>query len=262
MISFLRKIRKRLLAENRFTRYLLYAVGEVILVVIGILIALQINNWNENRKTRIREAYYIDQLLRDFQFNHSIAEWYIAYNGIQLKNTGLLLKAYKVPLTKNEEKQWYFALSHTWFLPHRNYSRNTWNELQNTGSIGIISNKAIVQNLAAFYSDLKNREDLEEEWGTFNFQFRKKVNGVLEHEMRTKVLQYTGDTVVGNNNLELPAIDPYLEKMKKIEGLEGLISDIHINRDFGYEMVHKDLRDQIDDLIVQLSNERKRLAND
>ena len=52
MIAFFRKIRQRLLSENRFTKYLLYALGEIILVVIGILIALGISNWNESKKNR------------------------------------------------------------------------------------------------------------------------------------------------------------------------------------------------------------------
>ena len=47
MIKFFRRIRKKLLRESQFTRYLFYAVGEIVLVVIGILIALGINNWNE-----------------------------------------------------------------------------------------------------------------------------------------------------------------------------------------------------------------------
>jgi len=50
MIKFFRKIRQKMLTENKFSKYLFYAAGEVILVVIGILIALQINNWNEQRK--------------------------------------------------------------------------------------------------------------------------------------------------------------------------------------------------------------------
>jgi uncharacterized membrane protein YgaE (UPF0421/DUF939 family) len=50
MIQFFRKIRQRLLSENRFTKYLFYAFGEIILVMIGILLALQVNNWNEQRK--------------------------------------------------------------------------------------------------------------------------------------------------------------------------------------------------------------------
>ena len=50
MIKFFRQIRQRLLTDNKFSKYLLYAVGEILLVVIGILIALQVNNWNEKRK--------------------------------------------------------------------------------------------------------------------------------------------------------------------------------------------------------------------
>ncbi|WP_073571144.1 DUF6090 family protein [Algoriphagus zhangzhouensis] len=50
MLSFFRKIHQKLLSQNRVTQYLAYAIGEIILVVIGILIALQVNNWNENRK--------------------------------------------------------------------------------------------------------------------------------------------------------------------------------------------------------------------
>ncbi|MCB0818869.1 MAG: hypothetical protein KDB77_15265, partial [Flavobacteriales bacterium] len=49
MIKFFRNIRQKLLAENKFSRYLVYAIGEIFLVVIGILIALQINNWNADR---------------------------------------------------------------------------------------------------------------------------------------------------------------------------------------------------------------------
>ena len=52
MIKFFRKIRQNLLSENKTGTYLKYAFGEIILVVIGILIAIQINNWNENRKNQ------------------------------------------------------------------------------------------------------------------------------------------------------------------------------------------------------------------
>lgn len=62
MISFFRKIRRKLLAENRVTRYLVYAVGEILLVVIGILIALQVNNWNEERKRKENFLATIEQI--------------------------------------------------------------------------------------------------------------------------------------------------------------------------------------------------------
>jgi hypothetical protein len=54
LIKFFRKIRQKTLTENKFGKYLTYGIGEIILVVIGILIALQINNWNEERLVRLQ----------------------------------------------------------------------------------------------------------------------------------------------------------------------------------------------------------------
>jgi uncharacterized membrane-anchored protein YhcB (DUF1043 family) len=62
MIKFFRKIRQKLFSENKFSKYLIYAIGEIILVVIGILIALSINTWNQNRLNSNKEYYYLSQL--------------------------------------------------------------------------------------------------------------------------------------------------------------------------------------------------------
>ncbi|RLD70725.1 MAG: hypothetical protein DRJ10_20090, partial [Bacteroidetes bacterium] len=66
MINFFRRIRKQLATENNAKKYLRYAIGEILLVVIGILVALQINNWNEQRKERQKEQSFLKQLLEDF----------------------------------------------------------------------------------------------------------------------------------------------------------------------------------------------------
>jgi hypothetical protein len=65
MIKFFRKIRQRLLTENKFSKYVLYAFGEIILVVIGILIALKVNNWNEERKLDNNVATVLIKLKQD-----------------------------------------------------------------------------------------------------------------------------------------------------------------------------------------------------
>ena len=65
MINFFRKARKKLADENRFIKYWRYAIGEIVLVVIGILIALQINNWNEDKKARATELYVLQEILNN-----------------------------------------------------------------------------------------------------------------------------------------------------------------------------------------------------
>ena len=67
MIKFFRKIRQKLLSENKFSKYLIYAIGEIALVVIGILIALQINNQNEARKAKVLEIELIRLLITDLE---------------------------------------------------------------------------------------------------------------------------------------------------------------------------------------------------
>ena len=62
MIKFFRKIRQNMIKENKVSKYLLYAIGEIVLVVIGILIALSINNWNENRKERQVELKILKEI--------------------------------------------------------------------------------------------------------------------------------------------------------------------------------------------------------
>src|SRR6056297_3503303 len=72
MIKFFRKIRQKLLSENKFSKYLLYAIGEIVLVVIGILIALQINNWNQQIQNNDKEKNYYNKFLEDVLLDEEI----------------------------------------------------------------------------------------------------------------------------------------------------------------------------------------------
>ncbi|WP_020571437.1 DUF6090 family protein [Neolewinella persica] len=78
MIKFFRKIRQKMLSENKFSKYLLYAIGEIVLVVIGILIALQINNWNEGNKNHQRESLILNEVLnsinKDLKYNEDLVD--------------------------------------------------------------------------------------------------------------------------------------------------------------------------------------------
>ena len=80
MLTFLRKIRKSLIESGSVRSYLLYAIGEIALVVLGILIALQINNWNEWRKDRILEKETLREIAENIEFNIEVFEDYTSGN--------------------------------------------------------------------------------------------------------------------------------------------------------------------------------------
>jgi len=91
MIKFFRNIRKKLLAEGKTTNYLKYAIGEIVLVVIGILIALQVNNWNETRKLNNERTKLVKELISDFKITKSRLSESIEYGRNTNKNTDVFL---------------------------------------------------------------------------------------------------------------------------------------------------------------------------
>ena len=84
MINFFRKTRQKFLRENRFTKYLLYATGEIILVVIGILIALQVNNWNIDRQVKNKEQAYLLEIRNNLQQDSLKLQEVLDFNSYQI----------------------------------------------------------------------------------------------------------------------------------------------------------------------------------
>ncbi|MCZ4410059.1 DUF6090 family protein [Cryomorphaceae bacterium 1068] len=91
MLKFFRKTRQNLLAQNRFTRYLVYALGEIFLVVIGILIALQLNNWNAEQKAAKEELKLLQEMRHNLHSDLEDCYWNINKQ-VELKysNTAVL----------------------------------------------------------------------------------------------------------------------------------------------------------------------------
>jgi len=145
MIKFFHNIRKKLAAENKFFAYSRYAVGEIVLVVIGILIALQINNWNQSRLDRIEEKNILATLHDEFLENKKMLDSTTAV----YKSAGNANKVLMSLVGKSaEELQTYnldsiFAES----LPSSQivFSNNTIKNIVQTGKLDIIKNPEIVK---------------------------------------------------------------------------------------------------------------------
>jgi hypothetical protein len=87
MIKFFRKIRQKTLTENKFGKYLTYAIGEIILVVIGILIAIQINDWNNNRIEKESDSQLIGAIITDLRLKNEELISDLGYGKSILKKT-------------------------------------------------------------------------------------------------------------------------------------------------------------------------------
>ncbi len=93
MINFFRKTRLQLLAQNKVSRYLFYALGEILLVVIGILIALQINDWNDWRKDRVKEKILLRDMAENLDLNVQNLQGDIEFLRARNRSTAIVLEA-------------------------------------------------------------------------------------------------------------------------------------------------------------------------
>jgi len=91
MIRLLRKIRQNLLSDRKYSMYILYASGEIILVMFGILIALQIDNWSEDKKLANTEQQYLLALREEFSFNKGELERVMNRNELNANNAILMV---------------------------------------------------------------------------------------------------------------------------------------------------------------------------
>lgn len=161
MINFYRHIRQKLLVENRFNKYLLYAIGEIILVVIGILIALQINNWNEIRKDRNKELAYLENIREDLTINQD------KINALIERRNKRAEVAHKLigHIEGDPVESWHqfnreTIKIYTW---ERFYQHNyTFEEMISSGNLSYIKNDSIktwLFDLESTYKQLKAEED-------------------------------------------------------------------------------------------------------
>ena len=161
MIKFFRKIRQNMVKDNRVSKYVLYAIGEIILVVIGILIALQINNNNEANKTRAKELHYLKNIKNDLLLNITNMDNFINTRNNQIQSANTILDYYEgKPLIDLIDFSNNCVNVYTWKKFYQ--INNTFLELTNSGNLALISNDFIKNNLLnldALYKELKGEEE-------------------------------------------------------------------------------------------------------
>ncbi|MFL1011542.1 DUF6090 family protein [Flavisericum labens] len=153
MIKFFRKIRQRLLTDNKFSKYLLYAIGEIILVVIGILIALQIGNLNEQRKKYEQGIIQEKALKIDLQNDLEILKLDLEYITKEIKINNAYaerlsnLTSNIDTLVKIVRYEYYGGLNTL-----KELNKTTFNSLESTGEIALFE-KDLAKNVQEYYTE-------------------------------------------------------------------------------------------------------------
>ena len=151
MIKFFRKIRKNLLNEGKTSKYFKYAIGEIVLVVIGILIALQVSNWNKQNEDRKLEKRYVSELILDLQ-KDSIFIADVRETSYQQMLSKSKLKEYFEGQQFTEDSLIVYFRAQYSPVPKFNPITTTLDELKSTGNIRVIQNSSIRRKILETYN--------------------------------------------------------------------------------------------------------------
>lgn len=167
MINFFRKIRKQMADDNKPLKYMRYAVGEIVLVVIGILIALQINNINEERKEEVLEIQFLKRIEKDLIADTIYFNRRIKLSQETIDNHYLYIhNAYKHQNDRHEFTKLINLLN--WNSEHFISQNSTFQELLNTGQLNILKNQELKENLITLYKDYNIASSHIKEYNEFS----------------------------------------------------------------------------------------------
>jgi hypothetical protein len=162
MIKLFRNIRKNLLNEGKNTKYFKYAIGEIILVVIGILIALQVSNWNKQNEDRKLEKRHVSELILDLQKDSIFISNFIQRSYKQMESKSKLTDYFEGQQFTEDSLVAYFS-SQLKPVPKFNPIITTLDEMKTTGNIRVIQNFSIRRKILETYNyyttHINNTED-------------------------------------------------------------------------------------------------------
>ena len=250
MIKFFRKIRQKMLTENKFSKYLTYALGEIILVVIGILIALGINNWNENRKDSKQERIVLMSLLDNLHLAKNQSELLISEEEALKKRLIRILGIESNPnVNINQIIPDSIFKTTVWDLQNDQPTFNVYSNLKNTNKLSLIKNKNVNEKFTNLEFRLNRLNDILEDRLSVH---QIRIDDILERDIN--FIPLIKSNVPAINIINETENDYYdLLKIKRVRNLLGmkltLTQDVIDRREY--------LDKEIGELIVLIKNEIK-----
>jgi hypothetical protein len=235
MIKFFRKIRQNMIKENRTSKYLLYAIGEIILVVIGILIALSINNWNETRKLKQQETTYYCKIKEDLSNDLLNVE----KSRASLEERILVLDRFLIHLLKIQDdksvllKDYLAAVRSYRFMP----SKAAIIDITSSGKLENLKNQELKNSILNYYSELDNALQI--------------IEG--NYEVLNKVSEYSNSTDFGIQEV------PFYKNVYS-EELKSLLKSVEWQKDSNHP-IFIEFKNQMNLAMIICEREKQLIKN-
>lgn len=200
MIKFFRTFRQKLLSRGQRLKYVKYMLGEILLIVFGILIALQINNWNEQRKDNKQEVLLLNQIYSDVNTNLSeVVELTRRLNINKLGIDSLIARLDR----KHYDLMFPVYMTLTIKKSDFNYSSSGYNLIQ-TGKATLISDEAVLKSILNLYeNDLPDITDRQSD-------MRNSIEYIQRHFINKLFVKASNDLNIQFKEFDVVASDLYV----------------------------------------------------
>ncbi|MFT5229074.1 MAG: hypothetical protein ACI9EV_002227 [Urechidicola sp.] len=253
MIKFFRKIRQKMLIENKLSKYVIYAIGEILLVVIGILIALQINNFNNHKQQRQIEQVYLSSLKAEFQTNMKKIDDCLARTTERMHASEDMLALFDKNIIDTTSSTTlsnilYGALSGSaTYTP----SKGVLTDIISSGNLNLIQNEQLRQNLASFESTLVYTKLQEASFQSTNRKLRSQFNerGSVRRVLRDRGVNFKHQSISDTLNNK---------KMFNSIEFENTLLDYYLTiKAANGPMIFGGIKEQIELILVAIDSELK-----
>ena len=219
MINFLRRIRRNLINENKPSIYLIYAIGEVVLVVFGILIAFQIDNWNESKKTESEELRYLERLKTDLIQDSLYFNQRIEKSRKSIENNSEAIKiAYQ---SQRNSKDFQDLLNlYAFNAEYLTIQDNSFVEMTSAGKLNILKNEQLKIEIVRYYKLSNAAEKHIKEYNDYSvtlLTYLNNSNPIFKYNPHSVIRKIFNDEKMFNDSDWEFINDPTSDKFRTLE---------------------------------------------
>ena len=243
MINFFRNVRQKLAYDNNVSKYLRYAIGEIVLVMIGILLALQVNNWNNERIREKEENAIIAQLIADLQKSQTDLEERIEWETKMAQASAKVCHAFWKKDTPNDSifKHMRRPLGSFTYSPTLGTARS----LINSGNINILKSDSIKNFIATYVEKVEYKiQDIkryEETYYRKGVELLKQVVPASSLHPKSSFNKFLlGSTIENEEPLRDDELSPMPNKIEKIAfeaDLQSLFNNLQIYTAYSHFLI-------------------------
>ena len=250
MIKFFRKIRFDLVDKNKTGKYLKYAIGEIILVVIGILIALQINNANNSREKRKIEQEYLVSLHTEFETNLETLNDCIVKNKEHVTDVEALLSLFDKSILDTIGKKEMSNIIHSVMAREITYvpSIGVVTDIISSGNLNLIRNKTLRQRLASFESSLTELKRQEGYTLMVKGKFSELLfkNGSIRNILLQKDIKFTNGSI--SESVDNKSLFSLIE-------FENNLLDYLLTSRYSHDVLYQNLKEEVEQVLAAIDTE-------